>query len=104
MSEIDYNYMFAANAVDLRSRVEFQEFDVNMLILGLRQLESPGILPVKKAFINFNIKSLVPPNSAAVENIKTQPKAPGPDPPINTTMKFNITLPVDPLYCPKLTS
>lgn len=32
-----------------------------MNILGLRGLMSPGILPVKKAFLNFNIKSMVPP-------------------------------------------
>jgi hypothetical protein len=74
-----------------------------MLILGLRELQSPGILPVKKAFISFNVKSLVPPNSTAIENIKTQPKAPGSNPTLNTTMKFSIPLPVDPLYCPRLT-
>ena len=57
--------------------VETADFDVDMLILGLRDLQSPGILPVKKAFINFNIKSLVPPNGPAVADIKTQPKCPG---------------------------
>lgn len=57
---------------------------------------------MKKAFVQFNVKSLVPPNSSAIENIKTQPKAPGANPTINTTMKFSIPLPVDPLYCPKL--
>mmetsp|Transcript_30294 Transcript_30294/g.46322 ORF Transcript_30294/g.46322 Transcript_30294/m.46322 type:complete len:92 (+) Transcript_30294:1984-2259(+) len=66
VSEIDYNYLMPAKSVDLRARVEFKEMDVNMLILGLRGLESPGILPVKKAFVQFNIKSLVPPNSSAV--------------------------------------
>ena len=73
-----------------------------MLILGLRELESPGILPVKKAFISFNIKSLVPPNSSAIQNIKTQPKAAGNNPTINTTMTFSIPLPTDPLYSPNL--
>lgn len=66
VSEIDYNYIMPADSVDLRGRVEFKEMDVNLLILGLRGLQSPGILPVKKAFIQFNIKSLVPPNSSAV--------------------------------------
>lgn len=102
VSEIDYNYVMPAESVDLRGRVDFKEMDVSMLILGLRGLQSPGILPVKKAFVQFNIKSLVPPNSSAVQNIKTQPSASGPNPTLNTTMNFSIPLPTDPLYCPKL--
>jgi len=66
VSQIDYNYMHPPRSVDLASRVEFREMDITMLILGLRHLQSPGILPVKKAFIQFQLKSLVPPNSAAV--------------------------------------
>ena len=30
-------------------------------MLGLRGLQSPGILPVEKAFVQFNIRNLVPP-------------------------------------------
>lgn len=104
VSAIDYNYMHPVRSVDLASRVEFQEMDISMLILGLRQLQSPGILPVKKAFIQFNLKSLVPPNSSAIQNIQTTPGASGPNPTINTTMKVTIPLPTDPLYCPKLSS
>ena len=66
VAEIDYNFQMPAKSVDLSARVEKKEMDVNMLILGLRELQSPGILPVKKAFIQFNVKSLVPPNSTAV--------------------------------------
>lgn len=99
----DYIYEYDSQAVDLRTKVIRDMFEVNMLILGLRELQSPGILPVKKAFINFNLKSLVPPNSTAVQNIQTQPRALGPNPTINTTMKFQIPLPIDSLYCPKLT-
>jgi hypothetical protein len=62
-----------------------------------------GILPVKKAFIQFNLKSLVPPDCAtAIENIKTQPGPAGPNPTINTLIDFKMPLPTDPLYCPKL--
>ena len=69
---MDHNFTPSRpEGVDLRAKVPFEEFDVNMLILGLRQLESPGFLPVKKAFIQFNIKSLVPPNSIAMQNIRT---------------------------------
>ena len=71
VSEVDYNFQMPAVSVDLNARVEKKEMDVNMLILGMRQLQSPGILPVKKAFVQFNVKSLVPPNGTAIQNIKT---------------------------------
>lgn len=72
-------------------------------MLGLRSLQSPGILPVKKAFINFNLKSLVPPAMGTnLQNLRTEPKAPGPDPTINTLMTFNVPLPIDSLFCPRL--
>ena len=37
-----------------------------------------------------------------VENIQTQPKSPGSNPTLNTSIHLNIPLPTDPLYCPKL--
>ena len=66
VSKTEYSYVFEPEFVNLRDKVERRDFGVDMLILGLRELESPGILPVKKAFISFNIKSLVPPNSSAI--------------------------------------
>ena len=52
--------------------VNFSEYKIEINILGLRDLQSVGILPVKKAFIVFNLKSLVPPDCAsAIENVKT---------------------------------
>jgi signal transduction histidine kinase len=58
---------------------------------------------VKKAFIVFNLKSLVPPDDGrAVENIKTQPNAPGANPTINTLIQFRVPLPVDKLFQPRL--
>jgi len=100
----DHDFVFPQvyKNVDLRAKVDFRDFEVNMLVLGLRDLASPGILPVKKAFIAFNIKSLVPPNGPAVKNIQTEPTAPGANPTLNTTMKFGIPLPTAPLYCPRL--
>ena len=79
----------------LSSLVEMKEYNIDLLILGLRDLQSPGILPVKKAFIMFDVKSLVPPGGPAVKNIKTNPCSPGPNPTLNTTMKFSIPLPTD---------
>ena len=103
VAETDYNFMAPSPAsVDLKSTVEFKDFDVTMLILGLRNLESPGILPVKKAYIQFNVKSLVPPDSIAMSNLVTKAGPTGPNPTLNTTIEFNIPLPTKPLYCPKL--
>ena len=47
--------------VDLRSGIEFKEFTIEVNVLGLRQLQSFGLMPVKKPFIKFNLKSLLPP-------------------------------------------
>ena len=52
--------------------MEFDDYQVDIQVLGLRDLQSSGLLPVKKAFIEFNLKSLVGPNEgSALENIKT---------------------------------
>lgn len=60
-------------------------------------------MPVKKAFIQFNLKSLVSPSEGtALENIKTQPGPTGSNPTINSCVSFKVPLPIDPLYCPKL--
>ena len=69
--EHEYNFAVPVRRVQLNSRVSFKEFDVSMLILGMRKLQSPGILPVKKAFAKFNVKSLVPPGGPDTPNIKT---------------------------------
>jgi hypothetical protein len=75
-----------------------------MNILGLRALQSPGILPVKKAYVQFKIKSLVPPNLSSIQDIATLPSAPGPNPTLRIPLNFQIPLPVDPHYTPNLTA
>jgi len=68
----DFGYKVPLNYVDLKKDVGFKEFTISINVLGLRDLQSVGILPVKKAFIVFNLKSLVPPDEGtALENIKT---------------------------------
>ncbi len=83
--------------------MKFDDYQIDIEVLGLRNLQSGGILPVKKAFIQFNLKSLVSPSEGtALENIKTQPGPTGPNPTINSSISFRVPLPTDPLYCPKL--
>lgn len=101
--EDDFTFQRSLDYVQLHESVEMKEFQVSMNVLGLRGLQSPGILPVKKAFINFNLKGLVPPRIGTnLKNLKTDPKAPGANPTINTLMKFMVPLPIQPLYCPRL--
>jgi hypothetical protein len=101
--DADFNYKKTLKYMNLMETVDFNEYKIELNILGLRNLQSMGILPVKKAFIQFNLKSLVPPDcAAAIENIKTQPGPAGPNPTINTLIDFKMPLPTDPLYCPKL--
>lgn len=74
-----------------------------MQILGLRGLQSAGVLPVQKAFIQFNLKSMVPPDLGVnLQNIRTEPKMAGTDPTLNTLIEFNAPLPEDDLFCPKM--
>ena len=74
-----------------------------VLVLGLRQLESFGLMPIKKPFVKFRVKSLLPPEKAqAVTNVATDPNACGPNPNINTMLTFNVQLPIEELYCPSL--
>ena len=52
--------------------LQSKEFKCEIMVLGLRDLVSSGLLPVKKAYVKFNLKSLLPPAQAkAVENIQT---------------------------------
>ena len=49
-----------------------KEYNCEIVILGLRNLVSTGLLPINKAFVKFNLKSMLPSDLAtAVENIQT---------------------------------
>ena len=80
-----------------------KDFNVDINVLGLRNLQSFGVMPVKKASIQFNIRSLLPPqNAEAVQNIKTHPKSAGPNPNILTMISFSSFLPKESDFCPTL--
>lgn len=56
--------------MNLTEYMEFKEYNVEINVLGLRNLQSFGLMPVKKPFIKFNIRSLLPPEKAkAVQNV-----------------------------------
>ena len=61
-------------------------------------------MPVNKAYLKFDLKSLEMPNEAQlISELKTQPFEPGPNPNINTVLSFTTKIPVDHLFCPALT-
>ncbi len=70
----DFQFKIPAAELDLYETIDYKMMNVDLNILGLRHLVSAGLLPVKKAFIKFHVKSLLPPEkSKAVENVKTTP-------------------------------
>ena len=77
-------------------------FEIN--ILGLRDLKPFSMLPIKKAYINFEMNSL---NISGNENEnlpskQTQPKDKGCNPTINDALKFDVNLPKDLKFMPQL--
>jgi len=105
ISPDDFDFNFPAAELRLLGDVvPFDEYIVDINVLGLRNLQSSGLLPVKKATIDFNLESLVPPKTNSnVKNLSTEPGPPGRNPTINTSISFRMILPKDELYCPSLT-
>lgn len=59
-------------------------------------------MPVRKPFLRFNLKDLLPPEKmAGFSNIQTEPSS-GANPNINTLLTFSMSLPEEDLYCPYL--
>ena len=77
-------------------------FEIN--ILGLRDLKPLSMLPIKKAFIKFDMNSLnVSGNKEdSLQPRTTQPKDKGSNPTINSAIKFDLKLPKDELFMPQL--
>ena len=70
---------------------------------GLRDLQSFGLLPIKKPYLKFDIKSLLTPERAlAATNTITTP-ATGANPNINAQINMTCMLPVDWHYTPYMT-
>lgn len=101
MHEFDKMNKFLINTKELMLWKKFENFDMPDLeiepyhviinVLGLRSLISAGMLPVKKAFIKFSVKSLLPSEKAkAVDDIYTIPDEGGVDPNIRTCLKFKV--------------
>ena len=77
-------------------------FEIN--ILGLRDIKPLAMLPIKKAFIKFDMNSLnVSANKEdSLQPRITQPKDKGSNPTINSAIKFDLKLPKDETFMPQL--
>lgn len=81
----------------LNPDLEVDEYNIIINALGLRDLVSPGLCDVRKAYVKFSVKSLLPAEQAkAVADIFTLPDEAGVDPNIRNTLKFVVKIPGDP--------
>jgi hypothetical protein len=62
--DIDTKFQVPANMHRLIENVQMKEYNIEVHVLGLRELESFGLMPIKKPFIRFHVKSLLPPEKA----------------------------------------
>jgi len=104
-----YKQMYFKDQHTLENKVsmpdlQIGEYTLEITVLGLRGLISPGLLPIKKAYVKFSVKSILPPaQSKAVSDIFTEPGETGPDPNIKTSLKFLANIPGIEEYCPRMT-
>ncbi len=91
-----------AKNLDITPDTELYSFEIN--VLGLRDIKPLSILPVKKAFINFDLNSIniTGKEDNNIKSIKTQPKKGGANPTINTVIKFDIHLPTNEIFMPEM--
>jgi hypothetical protein len=81
-----------------------EQFKVEIVVLGLRDLVSTGLMPINKSYVKFAVKSLLPVSQAkAVDNVFTEPNSKGPNPTIRTTIQFEVKMPTDSTFLPMMT-
>ena len=83
---------------------ETKPYTLEINILGLRDIKPLAMLPIKKAFIKFDMNSLNVSGEKenALPSKTTQPKDKGSNPTINTSLKFDINLPINEVFMPQL--
>ena len=71
-SIVEFDYDFNPTPQYITEMVKRTEYEIEINVLGLRDLQSTGIMPVKKPYIVFHLKSLLPPDDgSAIENKQT---------------------------------
>ena len=79
-------------------------YSLEINILGLRDMKPLSMLPIKKAFIKFDMNSLnISGNKEdSLEPRITQPKDKGSNPTINSAIKLDLKLPKEEIFMPQL--
>ena len=93
-----------SDAYNLNIVPETVPYTIEINALGLRDIKPLSFLPVKKAFISFDLNSINVSGKKedSFEPIKTQPNEAGNNPNINSVIKFNVKLPKDDIFIPDL--
>ena len=80
----------------------FYSLEIN--ILGLRDIKPLSMLPIKKAYIKFDMNSLniSGKKEDALQPRTTQPKDKGSNPTINSAIKIDLKLPKEEVFMPQL--
>ena len=60
----DFEFSTPSKYMDLSEHVPTKDYNLEINLLGLRNLESFGLMPIKKPVVKFRIKSLLPPAKA----------------------------------------
>ena len=77
-------------------------FNVEINALGLRDLKPLSFIKVKKPFISFDLNSINVNNKGEnLQPVSTMPNEVGPNPNINSVMKFTVNLPKDEIFIPE---
>ena len=97
---IDTPHLALAENPTLLPETVNYSFEIN--ILGMRDLQPLSIIPVKKAFVSFDLNSINYKDQSELQPIKTEPKDSGSNPNITSIIKFNAMLPKDLTFLPNL--
>ena len=62
--DTDFAFETPYNELRLSDFVPCKEINIDVNFLGLRELDSIGMFPVKKAYVRFNTKNMLPPDKA----------------------------------------
>ena len=89
---------------EMRIYPETKLYEIDLNVLGLRNLVSSGILPVQKPYVKFDLSSMLPKYSqfGRISNLKTEPCKGGNNPTLKTLVKFNVELPLQRDLIPSL--
>lgn len=60
----DQVFKLSADSVKLQTHIPMKEYDIDIHVFGLRNLQSFGLMPIRKPFLKFDIKSLLAPERA----------------------------------------